>query len=284
MKFVTYIYNGKKTPGIMSEDLNSVHALSALETEYDSLLSFIKNHTAADMDALNELSKNQGMPVEEVKLIAPIPNPDHNIICVGLNYMDHVAESPTNETERKEAVYFSKYVTEAVGPEGDIDSHKEILKGLDYEAELAVVIGKDANKISREDAWSHVFGLAAFNDVSGRDQQFRHQQWFFGKSLDTFTVMGPWIVSADEFSWPLDLGIQCRVNGETRQNNRTTNMIFPVDYVISELSEGLTLEAGVIIATGTPSGVGLANENYLKPGDIVEVEVEGCGLLRNFIE
>ena len=291
MKFITYIDGNKEIPGIMSEDLDSVHALSDAGIHSPDMIHFIESRTDADMAKLKELSKKSGKALSSVKLLAPIPRPHHNIFCLGLNYMDHVAESKNIadaekvDEERPSAIYFSKYVTNAVGPDGEIDSHQDILKNIDYEAELGVVIGKRAKKV-KENPWDYVFGLVAFNDVSGRDLQFRHGQWFFGKSLDDFTAFGPWIVTMDEFELPLNLQVQCRVNGETRQNNNTSNMIFPVEHIIPELSAGLTLEPGVIIATGTPSGVGMAMNPpaCMKPGDICEIDIEGCGVLRNVIK
>ena len=288
MKYVTYIENGIVKAGIASKDALSVHSFSSVGLNYVDMLDFIRNHKSKDIELLRGAELVDGVPIEEVELLAPIPNPHHDIICLGLNYMDHVMESKsvTKDTERKEAIYFAKRVLNAVGPNGIIESHNDIMQSLDYEAELAVVIGKDAKHVKKEDAWSYVFGLMNFNDVSAREIQHKHNQWFFGKSLDTFTAFGPWIVSLDEFEFPIELQVTSRVNGETRQNNNTRNMIFPVEYIIEELSSGITLDKGSIIATGTPSGVaaGFDPPKFMKYGDICEIEVEGCGVLHNIIK
>lgn len=291
MKFVTYLDNGKEVAGIMAKDLQSVISFQDAGMPYETMLCFIAKHTDGDMAKLKEMEKGSGKALSSVKLIAPIPHPHHDVICLGLNYMDHVEESKGHgsteaDKPRVEAIYFGKRCINAVGPDGEINSHSDVLEQCDYEAELGVVIGKNCDHVKREDAWGKVFGIVTFNDVSGRELQFKHQQWFFGKSLDDYTAMGPWIVSTDEFAYPLDLQVQARVNGEVRQNNRTSNMIFPPDYVISELSQAMTLDPGTIIATGTPSGVGVASKPHrcMKPGDVCEIEIEGCGILRNVIK
>lgn len=285
MKFITFIEDGLQKAGITSKDMKSVHSFTDVGLNYSSMLDFIRFHNEDDISKLKDIETTTGTSIDTVQLVAPIPNPHHDIICLGLNYMDHVMESKsaTKDTVRSEAIYFSKRVIEAVGPNGYIESHNDIMNSLDYEAEMAVVIGKDAKGIKKENAWDYVFGLMSFNDVSAREIQHKHNQWYFGKSLDSFTAFGPWIVSLDEFSFPIELNVVSRVNGEVRQNNNTRNMIFPVDYVIEELSSGITLDKGTIIATGTPSGVaaGFNPPKFMKPGDICEIEIEGCGILRN---
>lgn len=287
MKFITFVLNGKEHPGIMAKDLLSVHSLSDSGINHSSMLDFIRFHDDNDIEVLKVIEKKAGIPVENIKLIAPIPKPHHDIICLGLNYMDHVMESKsaTKDTKREEAIYFSKRVHGAVGPDGYIDSHDSIMQSLDYEAELAIVIGKDAKKVSKEDAFNHIFGLMSFNDISAREIQHRHNQWFFGKSLDTFCAFGPYIVTLDEFSLPIELNVTSKVNNELRQNNNTRNMIFPIEYIIHELSSGITLDRGSIIATGTPSGVGAGFDppKFMKTGDVCEIEIEGCGVLRNTV-
>jgi len=287
MKFISYIHEGTKKAGITSKDMLSVHSFDSLGFKFLDMLDFIRNHNEDDIAKLKEIENTVGLPIESVELLAPIPNPHHDIICLGLNYMDHVMESKsaTKDTKRNEAIYFAKRVLDAVGPNGYIDSHSDIMQSLDYEAELAVVIGKDAKNVSKDNAWDYVFGLMSFNDVSAREIQHKHNQWFFGKSLDTFTAFGPWIVSLDEFTFPIELNVTSKVNGELRQNNNTRNMIFPVEYVIEELSGGITLDKGTIIATGTPSGVaaGFDPPKFMKAGDICEIEIEGCGVLKNTV-
>jgi 2-keto-4-pentenoate hydratase/2-oxohepta-3-ene-1,7-dioic acid hydratase in catechol pathway len=290
MKFATWIYNEAEEAGIVSADLRRVHSFRSLGLDYPSVLDFIiHGGGGADMDTLRGAGADSGIPLEAVQLQAPIPVPRHDIICLGLNYLDHAKETGrfniASGEKRDNSVYFSKRTLRALGPEGVIENHFAINERLDYEAELAVVIGRDARKVKRADAWNHVFGLCCFNDISGRDLQHRHQQWYFGKSLDTFTAYGPWIVTLDEFKTPLALRIRSRVNGEIRQDGSTADMLFPPDYIIEELSAGMTLDAGTIIATGTPAGVGAASNPHrcMKSGDICEIEIEGCGILRNTV-
>jgi 2-keto-4-pentenoate hydratase/2-oxohepta-3-ene-1,7-dioic acid hydratase in catechol pathway len=215
-------------------------------------------------------------PAKRVRLLAPIVAPARNIFCLGRNYADHAAERGAAVPEHP--VYFTKPGTAVVGP-GDDVVHHAITKELDYEVELAVVIGTGGRDISRTDALKHVFGYTIINDVTARDLQKRHQQWFKGKSLDTFCPMGPVLVTADELPDPQALAISLRVNGQVRQSSHTSKMIFPVSQCIEVLSQGMTLLPGDIIATGTPEGVGAASGTFLKAGDRVEAEVEGIGVL-----
>lgn len=287
MKFVTFLRDNDEIPGILSADMQSVHSFEDAGLSFGDLLGYIKNHDESDAGRLTLIEKNKGIPLSEVSLIAPIPNPHHDIICLGLNYMTHVMESKSagKDQKREQAVYFAKRAGRAVGPDGVIDSHGDVTDRLDYEAELAVVIGRDAYHVAAENVWDYVFGLMCFNDVSARDIQHRHNQWYFGKSLDTFTVCGPYIATVDEFSLPLELNVQSRVNGETRQNANTRDLIFSVEHVICELSGGITLDAGSIIATGTPGGVGAGFDppRFMKAGDVCEIEIEGLGVLRNTV-
>jgi len=292
MKFATWTHNGKEEAGIFSKDLQSVHSFASLHMDYSSVLNFIIRHGFADkttMDKLREAEGKSGKPMNEIKPEAPIPVPHHDIICLGLNYMDHAKESGNfdikSDDKREKSVYFSKRTVRAIGSDGVIEGHFDINERLDYEAEMALVIGKDARHIKRENAWDYVFGLCCFNDLSARDTQRDHNQWFFGKSLDTFTAFGPYIVTMDEFKTPLKLAVRSRVNGELRQNGNTQDMIFSPEFIIEELSTGLTLDAGTIIATGTPAGVGagFSPHRCMKTGDVCEIEVEGCGVLRNTI-
>jgi 2-keto-4-pentenoate hydratase/2-oxohepta-3-ene-1,7-dioic acid hydratase in catechol pathway len=289
MKFLTWNTGFLEEAGILSKDLLSVHSFGSIGLPYRTVLEYIINHTDSDFDYLKAAQEKDGKPVSEVKLQAPIPRPNHDIICLGLNYHDHAKEAAkfdiTTDEKRQESVYFSKRVIRALGPEGIIENHFDINERLDYEAEMAVIIGKDARYVKKEDAYHYIFGVCCFNDISGRDQQNSHKQWYFGKSLDTFTAYGPYIVTLDEFSIPLKLDIKCRINGETRQNSNTKNLIFPLEIIIEELSSGMTLDAGTIIATGTPAGVGAAFSPHrcMKSGDICEVEIEGCGVLRNTV-
>ena len=230
-----------------------------------------------DQQAIEELATRRlAYPLKRVRLLAPIPAPARNVFCLGRNYADHAAERGAAAPDHP--VYFTKPGTAVVGP-GDDVVHHAITKELDYDAELAVVIGTGGRDIPRADALRHVFGYTIINDVTARDLQKRHNQWFKGKSLDTFCPMGPMLVTADEIPDPQALAISLRVNGQTRQSSHTAKMIFPVAQCIEVLSQGMTLLPGDIIATGTPEGVGAATGTFLRAGDRIEAEVEGIGIL-----
>ena len=235
-----------------------------------------------------ELLAGEGIDLGELRLLAPIPEPRQDVICLGMNYMDHSAEAAKWGKDdfvknAGKAVYFSKRAAYIVGPGGEIDPHFDIVDGLDYEAELAVVLGKDAYRVSKEDAFDYVLGYSVLNDVSARNLQKEHKQFYFGKSLDTHTTMGPWIVTRDELPGAPELDIRCFINGEKRQDSNTRYMIFGVAEVIAELSQDMTLKAGTIIAMGTPAGVGMGFEppKYLACGDVVRCEIDGIGVLEN---
>ena len=235
-----------------------------------------------------ELLAGEGIDLGELRLLAPIPEPRQDVICLGMNYMDHSAEAAKWGKDdfvknAGKAVYFSKRAAYIVGPGGEIDPHFDIVDGLDYEAALAVVLGKDAYRVSKEDAFDYVLGYSVLNDVSARNLQKAHKQFYFGKSLDTHTTMGPWIVTRDELPGAPELDIRCFINGEKRQDSNTRYMIFGVAEVIAELSQGMTLKAGTIIAMGTPAGVGMGFEppKYLACGDVVRCEIDGIGVLEN---
>ena len=228
-------------------------------------------------------------PLSSVRLLAPLPRPARNIFCVGRNYMDHVAEGDrtrgiTSSELPKFPQFFTKAPETVIAPHATIPDHGAtgITQWLDYEAELALIIGKPGANIAREDAASHVFGWTIANDVTGRDLQRRYGQWFKGKSLDGSCPMGPWIIPADELD-ASDLAIQLWVNDEPRQSSRTSKMIFAVADIIHHLSQGFTLLPGDVIMTGTPEGVGYAMvpPRVLKTGDVVRVAVEGIGELTN---
>jgi 2-keto-4-pentenoate hydratase/2-oxohepta-3-ene-1,7-dioic acid hydratase in catechol pathway len=212
------------------------------------------------------------------RLLAPIPRPRKNIFCMGRNYAEHAAERGAAPPERP--VFFTKPPTSVIGPDAPI-VHHGITQALDHEVELAAVVGRKGRDLAVEEGLDHVFGYTVLNDVTARDLQKAHQQWFKGKSLDTFCPMGPVLVTADEIRDPQALGIRLRVNGQTRQDASTGQMIFDVATLLSVLSAGMTLEPGDVLATGTPSGVGAATGLYLKAGDVVEAEVDGIGCLRN---
>ena len=224
---------------------------------------------------------------EEISLDAPIPRPAKNIVCLGQNYVAHMKESARargREVKIPPApVFFTKAPTSVTGPLDPIPWDTTVTSEVDWEAELAIVLGVGGKNISRSRALEHVFGYTILNDVSARDVQQRHYQWFKGKSLDGFCPMGPHLVTADEFGDPQKKQLSLRVNGVVKQSASTADMIFTIPVIIESLSQGMTLEAGDIISTGTPEGVGLGRTppEYLKDGDLVETEIEGIGVLRN---
>jgi 2-keto-4-pentenoate hydratase/2-oxohepta-3-ene-1,7-dioic acid hydratase in catechol pathway len=226
------------------------------------------------------LAARLATPASKAHLEAPIPRPARNIVCLGRNYAEHAAERGADVPEHP--VFFTKVPESVVAPGADVVYHA-VTQQLDYEVELAVVIGRQGTGIARDEALSYVFGYTIVNDVTARDLQKRHGQWFKGKTLDTFCPMGPVLVTADEIPDPQALAITLRVNGETRQSSHTSKMIFPVAQCVAVLSEGFTMFPGDVIATGTPDGVGAATGRFLKPGDDVEAEVEKIGVLKNRI-
>ncbi|HEU5394251.1 MAG TPA: fumarylacetoacetate hydrolase family protein, partial [Candidatus Methylomirabilis sp.] len=208
----------------------------------------------------------------------PIPRPVKNIFCVGRNYVAHAAERGAEPPGHP--VFFTKPPTAVIGPEAQIVADG-LTQQLDFEVELALVIGREGRDIPPERVFEYIFGYTILNDVTARDLQKTHQQWFKGKSLDTFCPLGPAIVTAEAFANPSAVDIRMRVNGEIRQASNTSKMIFDIPTLVSVLSRGMTLWPGDILATGTPEGVGAADGRYLKPGDLLEAEVGGIGVLRN---
>ena len=228
-------------------------------------------------------------PVSSVRWHAPIPRPLKNVFCLGRNYVAHAEEAARARGQEVKIptipVIFTKAPTSVTGPFDDIPVDRSVTQQVDWEVELGAIIGKTARNIARAEALQHVFGYTVINDVSARDLQQQHMQWFKGKSLDGFCPMGPLVVTADEFGDPQSKQLQLRVNGVVKQDASTAKMIFPVDVILEWLSKGLTLEAGDIIATGTPEGVGMGRtpQEFLNDGDVLETEVEGIGTLRNRI-
>ena len=275
-RLVTYRRNGAEGVGILQDD--RILALPA-----DSMLALIESGSipAPTGEELN---------LADAELLAPIPRPRQDVICLGINYKAHADEAAGYDSafikERPIPIYFSKRVAEAVAPGGAIQSHPGLVERLDYEAELAVIIGKTARNVPAEEAADYIFGYTVLNDVSARVLQTAHKQWYFGKSLDGFTPIGPCITTADEIAFPPKLAIRARVNGELRQDSTTDLLITGIADIIAELSSGMTLLPGTVIATGTPSGVGMGFDppKFLKTGDVVECEIEGIGVLRNTVE
>ena len=242
---------------------------------------------AANEDVLSGAAVN----VDELQLCAPIVHPRQDVVCLGINYDAHAQEAGrfSDEAfggERPYTIYFSKRVSRATATKELVPSYKGLVDSLDYECELGVVLGKDCKGVTKEEAKQYIFGYTIINDISARNLQTRHKQWYLGKSLDGFTPMGPCIVTADEIGDEQSLEISCTVNGELRQSSNTKYMIQTVCGAISELSQGMTLQAGTIIATGTPAGVGMGMQppQFLQTGDVVECHIAKIGILTNTID
>jgi len=291
LKLVRYLYSGIESYGfLINEKVMCLPVLSEalghpLPPNLEGLISLgVEDATAAEglMRTSPEEARKATLKVDDVTLLAPVSSPP-KIICLGLNYRDHAEEQGAKIPV--DLVIFMKPRTAIIGPNESI-VYPSLVKELDYEAELAVIIGRKGKNILISDVEKHIFGYTAFNDVSARDIQFGNKQWTRGKSFDTFAPMGPCITLAKQIPNPNNLGICTRVNGELRQNSSTRNMVFSVYEVVHRLSCVMTLELGDIIATGTPAGVAAfmkPHPKYLLPGDTVEVEIEKIGILRNVV-
>ncbi|KKB33619.1 fumarylacetoacetate hydrolase family protein [Bacillus thermotolerans] len=267
------LFHSKELPASLNEALSAPSSQRRLEEVFEQA-----NNAGANVLSLNE-----------VTLLAPIQRPNKNIICLGINYREHAYEfEGTTEDDKaipKQPIVFSKLPTSVAAPEQGILSHSTVTSELDYEGELAIIIGKEGTYIPKEEAYDYIYGYTIINDVTARDLQRNHKQWLLGKGLDTHCPMGPFLVTSDEIPNPQKLDIETRVNGEVRQKSNTELLIFDIPTIIETLSKGITLQPGDIIATGTPKGVGLGFDppKFLKDGDIVEVEIERIGVLRNEI-
>jgi len=289
MRLVTFLNEaGEEKVGILNMQGTGVIPYDEYKTMQELIEIAGGNRGALWQESL---ANNPVIPMEKITLLAPIMHPKQDIICLGINYMAHAEESARYKGEdfggeRPFAIYFSKRVNEAVATEGAILAHEDLVDSLDYEAELAVIIGKDAKDVPKEEVRNYIFGYTILNDVSARNVQTRHKQWYFGKSLDGFTPMGPCITTVDELPYPPEVTVRSYINGELRQDGNTRDLIFDIDHIVSELSQGMTLKAGTIIATGTPAGAGMGfvPPRFLQKGDKVECVIEGIGVLRNYIE
>ncbi len=286
-------YNGASFLAVSSGD-DAI--LPALSDYWDRRFSTCQSIIEAGSDVWRRLAEfcvaappECRVPMRNLRLGAPIPRPHKNIICLGWNYADHAQESAQATGKKVEVpehpVIFTKAVTALTGPVDDIEVDSAVTTQLDWEVELGVVIGARIKSVDEQAALDSVFGYTVINDTSARDLQFRHKQFFVGKSLDRASPMGPWIVTADEIGDPQQLELRSWVNETLKQSSSTRHQIFSVAKVISVLSQVMTLEPGDIIATGTPSGVGFARTppEFLTPGDVVECEIERIGRLRNRI-
>jgi 2-keto-4-pentenoate hydratase/2-oxohepta-3-ene-1,7-dioic acid hydratase in catechol pathway len=287
MQIATYQLDGRRFVGLVSDDREQVTPFQLPgNAAAEGALAIIK--LLADGGAL-PAPTGQAVPLASVQLLAPIPLPRRNLWCVGRNYHAHARELQTSVFKDNDAnpeawpIVFTKVPECVVGPFDKVRlPGAAISEQIDYEAELAVVIGKGGKNIARADAMGHVFGYTVVNDVTARDVQMRHQQWDMGKSFDTFCPMGPWIVTADQLDGTRTR-VRCWVNGELRQDGPTENLIFDIPTLIETISRGITLYPGDVIATGTPAGVGLGMKppRFLAAGDVVRVEIDGIGAIEN---
>jgi len=252
-----------------------------LDDEWLTKARQIHDALAKSTERAETLPRGSVLQRDDVVIGPPVPRPG-KIICIGLNYKDHAAES--NMPVPKSPISFSKYVTSVIGPDRPVRL-PAVSQQVDYEAEMAIVIGRRAKHVPVERAFDYVLGYMNLNDVSARDLQFADGQWQRGKACDTFAPMGPFILTREAAGDPHALRIRCRVNGQTLQDSNTNQLVFGVDALVSFLSQTVTLEPGDVIATGTPPGVGFARKPpiFLKPGDVVEIEVEGLGILSNTV-
>jgi len=280
MRLATFLYHQTPSLGIIRPDgIIPVPGLTMLDIIDNGAVAL------ADLKAIDR----PAVPYNPADLLAPMPYLRRNVLCLGLNYAEHARES--EEAKGREAklpthaVLFTKATHTLNGPYANIPFDEKVSDKLDWEVELGVIIGKGGKNISPDHWQEHVFGYTVINDVSARDLQSNHSQFFKGKSLDGTCPMGPWIVTADEIPDPHALALSCRVNGVTKQSGNTADMIFKLPAIIEVLSKGMTLDAGDVISTGTPSGVGFARNppEFLKPGDVVECEVENIGVIKNTV-
>lgn len=292
MKLATITHDGRTKAALVGPDAKSVWPLEdMLGRPVPDLTSII-----AELDAIKPRLKpsGAGLPLAAVKIEAPIPRPARNVMCVGKNYHEHAREftksgfdssaSSVADAIPTAPIIFTKVPECVVANGANIRYPAGVSDSLDYEAELGLVIGRGGRGISKADAYSHICGYTIINDVTARDLQGKHKQWFLAKSLDTFCPMGPWLVTADEVD-PANLNVKCWVNDELRQNANTRDLIFDIPTLIATISAGITLLPGDVIATGTPAGVGIGftPPKFLQRGDRVTIEIEGLGRLSNSV-
>lgn len=294
MKLVSYRWREEERLGVLDADAETVSEVTGLEGALPGQkLTYLIARSETEDVAYVETSPDP-VPLSSVQLLAPLPRPTQGVFCVGRNYVDHSAEFTRGGYDSSvpddaadvpgQPIFFSKSASSVVGPGATIDPHRGLTDSLDYEAELTVIIGRGGRGIKPADVWDHIWGYTLINDVTAREVQRDRTQWFMGKSFDTFCPMGPWAVSADEVE-PTDLTIECHVNGELRQHASTRDLIFDIPTLIADLSAGITLRPGDLIATGTPAGVGIGftPPRFLEPGDVVRVSATGLGVLENTV-
>jgi 2-keto-4-pentenoate hydratase/2-oxohepta-3-ene-1,7-dioic acid hydratase in catechol pathway len=295
MRFVTFRRDNRPTPGVLSESGDSIVDLSAAAPNTGASIIDIVRGGRRVLDQVASARSAAGpdakFPLSQADILAPIPEPRRNIFCVGKNYYDHAEEfhssgfdaSAGQSAIPEHPIIFTKASTTVIGPGKPIPGSADWTNSVDYEVELAVVIGSGGRNIAKDEAYGHVFGYTIVNDVTSRHLQQRHKQWFLGKNFDGFCPMGPYLVTRDEVSDVRELRVQSRVNGELRQDAVVKDLIFDIPVLIETISKVMTLLPGDIIATGTPSGVGIGFEppKFLNTGDIVTLSITGLGELEN---
>jgi 2-keto-4-pentenoate hydratase/2-oxohepta-3-ene-1,7-dioic acid hydratase in catechol pathway len=292
MRFATLELNGRQVVVAVTPDGKQYCEASRLVPGFDGKMEALIQRLPT-MEGVR-MPTDGLQPLAGKRLLAPIPEPRRNVFCVGKNYHEHAKEfsqsgydmsAGSGEAAPPAPVVFTKPATTVCADGDDVLSFPEVTQQVDYEVELGVIIGKAGRGIKKADAMSHVWGYTIINDVTARDLQQKHRQWFIGKSLDTFCPMGPWIVTADEVD-VANLTVQCWINDELRQNANTSDLIFDVPTIIEALAGGMTLLPGDVIATGTPAGVGLGFKppKFLKPGDVMKLSISNLGTLTNTVK
>lgn len=294
MRLVTFSDGDERRIGVLGDGDKVLDLAAARPDLPRDMLGFIAlgdRALGAAGDAVAEAPKDALIPVSAVKLLAPIPRPARNILCVGKNYHEHAKEFQASGFDKSSdgvdipdaPIIFTKWTSSVIGPGEPIPAYLDPTASVDYEGELTIVIGKAGRNISQADAFGHIYGYTIINDVTARTLQRRHSQWFLGKSLDGFCPMGPCLVTADEVKDVGALEMTTRVNGEVRQLVSIADLIFDIPTLIETISLGMTLEPGDLIATGTPVGVGIGFDppKFLQPGDEVAITIEPIGTLEN---
>jgi 2-keto-4-pentenoate hydratase/2-oxohepta-3-ene-1,7-dioic acid hydratase in catechol pathway len=284
MRVATFSVGGERRLGMVDAPGRSVAPFDIPSDEARRGVTALFNYNGSPPPTLSPIE------IGRISLEAPIPRPERNIFCVGKNYHEHAHEFSRSGFDSgaaagavpKYPIIFSKVPDAVIAPTAEVVIDREVSTAIDYEAELAVIIGKPGRHIAPEDAWDHVWGYTIVNDVTARDLQTRHSQWLVAKSQDTFCPMGPWAVTRDEIDIA-DTAIRCFVNGDIRQSSNTRLLIFDIPTILATISAGVSLRAGDIVATGTPAGVGIGFDppRYLKAGDVVRIEIDGIGVLEN---
>ena len=294
MFLLTYYYDNRESVGFLNEEKTGIiPAEKVLSLNSNSnMIDLIELFNTIDLEKLKEkisLYRDE-IKIAEAKILSPIPYPKRNVLCLGKNYLDHIHEVKSlknvNADIPEKPIYFSKIAYPTIGHKDFIDSHSHIVKELDYEVELAVIIGKKCKNLSPLETEDYIFGYTISNDISARDVQTSHVQWHKGKSFDTFCPLGPYIAYKSNFNFPPKLNIKSYVNGELRQNGNTKDLIFDIPTIISDITSAITLYPGDIILTGTPAGVGVGFEppKYLNSGDRIDCLIEGIGTLSNTVK